>query len=83
VPAGTDPNPVVVIANLDTTHQQYAWVDLRLDVLGIPGDAPYVVHDLLTDARYEWQGPRNFVKLDPTVTPAHIFRIEPASEMTA
>ncbi len=33
------------------------------------------MHDLLTDARYLWSGARNFVQLDPTRTPAHIFRV--------
>jgi starch synthase (maltosyl-transferring) len=33
------------------------------------------VHDLLSDARYTWQGGRNFVQLDPNVVPAHVFRL--------
>ena len=28
---------------------------------------------MLTDARYLWHGPRNFVQLDPERTPAHLF----------
>ena len=47
-----------------------------------PTAAPYDVHDLLTGARYQWNGSRNFVMLDPDVTPAHIFRIEPAAEVS-
>ena len=34
----------------------------------------YQAHDLLSDARYQWQGSRNYVRLTPE-TPAHIFRI--------
>jgi len=74
---GTDPRPIVVIANLDTAHPQSGWVNLRLDTLGLTPGASYTVHDLLTDERYEWSGDRNFVSLDPFVTPAHVFRIEP------
>ena len=33
--------------------------------------------DLLTDARYVWHGSRNFVQLDPSILPAHIFRVHP------
>jgi starch synthase (maltosyl-transferring) len=33
------------------------------------------MHDLLTGARYLWQGPRNFVQLDPQRVPAHVFRV--------
>jgi starch synthase (maltosyl-transferring) len=69
--------PVVVIANLDATHQQTGWVHLDLDRLGLDADAAYHVHDLLTGERYEWKGQRNFVILDPTKTPGHLFRIEP------
>jgi starch synthase (maltosyl-transferring) len=76
VTGGTETDPILVIANLDTGFPQSGWVTLRLDALGLAPGATYVVHDLLTDARYEWTGDRNFVALDPAVTPAHLFRIE-------
>jgi len=69
--------PVLVIVNLDARYRQSAWIDVRLDVLGLDVTTPYVVHDLLTDQRYEWRGSRNFVILEPDVTPGHIFRVEP------
>jgi starch synthase (maltosyl-transferring) len=72
--------PVLVIVNLDTLHKQSGWVDLDLESLGIDATEPYVVHDLLTDSRYEWKGHRNFVILDPKTTPAHIFRLESPEE---
>jgi starch synthase (maltosyl-transferring) len=33
------------------------------------------VHDLITDARYLWQGARNYVSLDPQRVPAHVLRL--------
>jgi starch synthase (maltosyl-transferring) len=33
------------------------------------------MHDLLTGARYLWNGRRNFVSLDPARVPAHVFRV--------
>jgi starch synthase (maltosyl-transferring) len=33
------------------------------------------MHDLLSDARYLWQGRRNYVSLDPQRSPAHVFRL--------
>ena len=33
------------------------------------------MHDLLTNAHYLWHGRRNFIALDPSAVPAHIFRI--------
>jgi starch synthase (maltosyl-transferring) len=68
--------PVLVVVNLDTVHKQSGWIDLDLEAIGVDVTEPYVVHDLLSDDRYEWKGHRNFVILDPKTTPAHIFRIE-------
>jgi hypothetical protein len=31
------------------------------------------MHELLSDVRYEWRGPRGFVELDPTRDLAQIF----------
>ena len=36
-------------------------------------DADYQMHDLLTDERFLWHGPRNFIALDPRTRPAHVF----------
>jgi starch synthase (maltosyl-transferring) len=33
------------------------------------------MHELLTEARYLWHGPRNYVRLDPQSIPAQIFRV--------
>jgi starch synthase (maltosyl-transferring) len=68
-------NVIVMIVNLDPHHIQHGWTNLRLDALGLDGAHPFQVHDLLTDARYHWQGSRNFVELDPGAIPGHIFRI--------
>ena len=66
---------MVVVVNLDPHHAQSGWVTLDLTDLAIDAGHPFQVHDLLTDARYLWSGPRNFVMLDPARAPAHIFRV--------
>jgi starch synthase (maltosyl-transferring) len=66
---------VLVIANTDPYHTQWADVDVQIQLLGLPADQPYQVHDLLTDARYLWHGYHNVVKLDPGETPAHVFAV--------
>jgi starch synthase (maltosyl-transferring) len=71
------PDVVLVVVNLDPTYVQSGWVTLRLEALGLAGDHTFEVHDLLTDARYRWWGPRNFVRLDPGEIPAHIFHVRP------
>jgi starch synthase (maltosyl-transferring) len=64
---------LIVIVNLDHHAVQSGWVNLDLDRLGLDPGRPYVMHDLLTGARYPWQGDRNFVRLDPAAVPCHVF----------
>jgi starch synthase (maltosyl-transferring) len=66
---------VLVVVNLDVNHTQAGWVDLDLEALGLEPGAPFQAHDELSDSRYLWQGPRNFVQLNPQSLPAHIFRL--------
>lgn len=66
---------ILGVVSLDPYHPQEGWVQLDLASLGIGLDEPFTVHDLLTDTSYSWRGSRNFVRLDPAVMPAHIFRV--------
>ncbi|MGD2070328.1 MAG: alpha-1,4-glucan--maltose-1-phosphate maltosyltransferase [Gemmatimonadota bacterium] len=66
---------VLCVVNMDPYHRQSGWVDLDLGALGLDPDARYLVHDLVSDDRYEWHGGRNWVELDPRVMPAHVFRL--------
>jgi len=68
-------NIIVIVVNLDPHHKHSGWLELPLETLGIDPRQPFQVHDLLNDARYLWQGNRNYVELDPRVVPAHIFRL--------
>jgi len=52
------------------------WLEVPLADLGIAAGASYEVHDGLTDARYVWNGARNYVRLDPAVMPAHVFVLQ-------
>lgn len=67
-------NIILTVVNLDPINPQSGIVDLALDKLNLPWDATFTVEDLLTNARYTWNGPRNYVALTPATT-AHIFRI--------
>ncbi|MFH1383285.1 MAG: alpha-1,4-glucan--maltose-1-phosphate maltosyltransferase [Chloroflexota bacterium] len=68
-------NIIVVVANLDPHHTHSGWLELPLDILGLDSTQPYQVHDLLSGARYLWQGSRNYVELNPQIVPAHILRV--------
>jgi len=65
-------NTIVVVANLDPHHAQSGWIELPLDEFGVEAEQSYQAHDLLSGARFLWQGPRNFVRLDPQSSPVHI-----------
>jgi starch synthase (maltosyl-transferring) len=68
-------NVVLTVVNTDPHHTQWSRLALDLDAIGISPDQPYQAHDLLTDARYRWQGYNPVVGLDPGVQPAHVFRL--------
>ncbi len=68
-------NVIVVVVNLDPHHTQTGWVDLPLSLLGIPEQQPFQVYDLLSNAGYIWNGPRNYVELNPHICPGHMFLV--------
>jgi starch synthase (maltosyl-transferring) len=68
-------NVLLVLVNLDPFHTQSGWVRVPIDKFGIDARQPYLVHDLLSDDKFIWQGERNYVELNPQVLPASIFRL--------
>lgn len=68
-------NILLIITTLDSWHPQTAFVHVPIRDFQIGENDVYIVEDLLTGDRYPWRGSRNFVALDPSSRPAHIFRI--------
>jgi starch synthase (maltosyl-transferring) len=68
---------MLMVVNLDPHNTQAGWVSVAVKELKLGNAEAYQVHDLLTDARYVWHGSRNFVQLNPSILPAHIFRVHP------
>ena len=68
-------NVILMVVNLDSFHRQSGWVQLDLDSLGLDASHPFQAHDLLGQARYLWQGTRNYVELTPESLPSHILRV--------
>jgi starch synthase (maltosyl-transferring) len=66
---------VLVVVNMDVHHRHSGWLDLDLAALGVGTAERFQVHDEVSEARYHWTGPRNYVELDPDVMPAHVFRV--------
>jgi starch synthase (maltosyl-transferring) len=72
-PDGAD--ALLAVVNLDPHYVQSGWIDFPIERLNLPTSRPYQMHDLLTDARYLWHGNRNYLELDPSASPAHLFRV--------
>jgi starch synthase (maltosyl-transferring) len=70
-----DPD-ILVAVTLDPVKAQATMVHVPLDAMGIAPNERYVVHDVVTGARFTWTGARNYVRLDPTDQVAHILRVE-------
>jgi starch synthase (maltosyl-transferring) len=66
---------ILVVVNLDPLHVNEATVGIDLGALGLPHDAPYTAEDLLTGESWTWQGPANYVRLDPAERVAHVLSL--------
>jgi starch synthase (maltosyl-transferring) len=66
-------NIILVAVNLDPNHSHQGWLHLPVGEFGIGAAETFQVHDLLGGGRYLWQGPRNYLRLDPASSPAQIF----------
>ena len=65
---------ILTVVNVDPRRTQSGMVTLPLDDLGLPRDKSYQAHEVLTGARYTWNGPRNYVEINPWSAPGQIFR---------
>jgi starch synthase (maltosyl-transferring) len=66
---------ILVVVNLDPRNPQAGWVSVALEEFHLGRDESYQVYDLLTGVPYVWHGSQNYVQLNPTVLPAHIFQV--------
>lgn len=69
-------NKFICIVNLDPNNKQWAFLQTPLEKIGKPEGQPFMVHDLMNDARYQWNKRWNYIELDPGILPCHLFRIE-------
>jgi len=77
IPGGTGWDDAILVAvNLDPDAVQVGTVRLDLTALQLGPVEKFAVHDLLTESRYHWAGPTNYIRLDPETVPAHIFHLE-------
>jgi len=69
-------NKFICIVNLDPNNKQWGFLQTPLEKIGKKEGQKFFVHDLLNDARYQWDKRWNYVELDPYILPCHLFRIE-------
>jgi starch synthase (maltosyl-transferring) len=68
-------NLLLVGVSLDPFTHQSCNVEIPLRTLDLEQNQPYLLHDLLGDEKYVWQGDRNPIGFEPSVLPARIFRV--------
>ncbi|MHB2022527.1 MAG: alpha-1,4-glucan--maltose-1-phosphate maltosyltransferase [Mycobacteriales bacterium] len=66
---------VLVVINLDPHSVREATVSLDMPALGADWQDTISVHDELSGETYRW-GAHNYVRLDPFVSPAHVFTVQ-------
>ena len=71
---GEGPETILTVVNLDSHAVHEGLVEVPGDI-GLPG--AFRVRDLITGAIYDWHQGGNFVRLDPSSLPMHVFRAEP------
>ncbi len=54
---------------------QSGWVELDTEAMGVSAQQAFQMHDLISDTRFLWHGPRNFIRLDPQRSPAHVMQL--------
>ena len=74
-PGGADVgDSVIVVVNLDPHQPREATIWLDKTAFDIDVSAGFTVTDELTGESYRW-GEANYIRLDPDLAPAHIFRV--------
>jgi len=70
---------LVIVVNLDPFHAHDTTVHLPLAELALLEHDDFEVQDLLTGARYQWHGARNYVRLDPEQQVGHVLLVRRTS----
>ncbi|MFH1951422.1 MAG: alpha-1,4-glucan--maltose-1-phosphate maltosyltransferase [Pseudomonadota bacterium] len=68
-------NVILVVVNLDPHHTHGGWLDFPVEEMALGPRQSFQVHDLLSDARFLWHSARNYIEVNPGVSPAFIFRL--------
>jgi starch synthase (maltosyl-transferring) len=68
-------NIILAVVNLDPHHTHSGWMQLPLAEMNLDPHQPFQMHDLISGARFLWNGPDNYLELNHQNMPVHIFRL--------
>jgi starch synthase (maltosyl-transferring) len=68
-------NIVLVAVNLDPFQPHETTIHVPLREFGIGPEEKYLVHEMIGDTKYLWQGESQHIRLDPAIEPAAIYVI--------
>lgn len=67
---------MLIVVNLDPYARQSGYVQLPMDTLRLEWPLNVKLHDLVSDEHYTWTQEWNYVELDPSIMPFHLFKLE-------
>jgi starch synthase (maltosyl-transferring) len=67
---------MIVVVNLDPHVRHSGYVHIPKDVLKLGDNINLKVHDLVMDEHYTWTQEWNYVELDPSILPFHLFHVQ-------
>jgi len=73
--SGDEQNIILTVVNLDQSNTQGGWLRFPLEKFGFAAGSSFMLEDLLTGRNYEWHGEWNYVELNVSEMPAHVFRV--------
>jgi starch synthase (maltosyl-transferring) len=71
---GQPDDQVIVVVNVDPHGARETMVHVNMPALGFDWGDTFIAEDEITGDRWRWGG-HNYVRLDPSVEPAHVLRI--------
>ncbi|MEK6781848.1 MAG: alpha-1,4-glucan--maltose-1-phosphate maltosyltransferase [Bacteroidota bacterium] len=69
-------NIFLIVVTLDGHGNQSGYVQLPKEKLKLTDKINVKLHDVVTDERYTWTQEWNFVEINPTKMPFHLFKLE-------
>ncbi|HEX2383377.1 MAG TPA: alpha-1,4-glucan--maltose-1-phosphate maltosyltransferase [Acidimicrobiales bacterium] len=75
--SGDGGDVILCVVNLDPHGWHEATLFLDLAALGIEPGSSVDVYDEMTGASYTWTGDQQYIRLDPSTVPGHVFDVRP------